>query len=478
MASTTTGSVPVNIVDVESAGDLAIHQLPTPGLGDSTYLLRCGGESAIVDPQCDLDRLEAALRAVGGRLMAVLETHIHNDYVSGGYALAQRHHATYCVPSDAGYRVEHRPMADGDEIAVGQVRLRALHTPGHTPHHTSYAVLDTGDRRVVAVFSGGCLLLGACGRTDLVSPDLTEELTRAQYRSAGRIAALGDPTAVAPTHGAGSFCAASAAAAETWTTVARERTRNPAFLAQSEEDFVRGQLSGLLAYPAYYAHMAELNRSGGAGWEPRPPPMLEPGALERLVAAGTVVIDGRPRHAFAAGHIPGTVNVELDPSFGSYVGWLVPFGSRLAFVLGPDQDPLEAVRQCARIGIETVDGVLADGVEAWVVASGRGLATYPVTDVAGMEAAGRAGGVRLLDVRQEREWDDGRVPGAIHIHVPDLAGRVGELGGSGEPVYVCCRTGHRAAMAASVVDAAGLPAVLVDGGFPDWVERGFPVEAG
>ncbi len=149
-----------------------------------------------------------------------------------------------------------------------------------------------------------------------------------------------------------------------------------------------------------------------------------------------------------------------------------------------DQEPLEAVRQCARIGIETIDGVLAGGVEAWA-ASGRPLSRYPVSDVAGMEAAGRSGAVRLLDVRQRSEWDDGRVPGAVHIHVPELPRRVEELrpagnlaAGGGEPVYVYCRTGHRAAMAASIVDAAGLPAVLVDGGFPDWVELGFPVEGG
>jgi hydroxyacylglutathione hydrolase len=344
-----------------------------------------------------------------------------------------------------------------------------MHTPGHTPHHTSYALVE-GEGA-----SGGCVMVGACGRTDLVSPQLTEELTRAQYRSAHRIGKLGDPIAVAPTHGAGSFCAASAAASDTWTTVGRERTRNPAFLAAGEDDFVRGQLSGLLAYPAYYAYMGELNRSGPDAWEPSVPTVLDPDDLERRVAQGAVIVDGCPRAAFAAGHLPGSVNIELDPSFSTYVGWLFPFGSHLVLVVGPDQDAREALRQCARIGIETIEGVLAGGVDVWA-ASGRPLRSYPVTDVDGMEAAMRGGDVQVLDVRQPLEWSEGRVPGASHIHVADLPGRVGELATGSTPVYVYCRSGHRSAMAASILAAAGLAPVLVDGGFPDWVERGYPVE--
>ena len=325
------------------------------------------------------------------------------------------------------------------------------------------------------MLSGGCIMVGACGRTDLISPDLTEVLTRRQYRSAQRIAAFGDPIAVAPTHGAGSFCAAGAAGAETWTTIGRERTRNPAFLARDENEFVRGQLSGLLAYPAYYSHMADLNRRGVPAWEAQPPSSLSPGDLERLVERGTAVVDGRPRHDVAAGYVPGSVNIELDAAFGTYVGWLFPFGTPLALILGPEQLATEAVRQCARIGIETIEGVLADGVGSWA-ASGRPLGGYPVTDVDGMYAAVTAGGVRVLDVRQDLEWAEGRVPGAVHIHIPELAARLGELRRSDEPVYVYCRTGHRTAMAASLLAGAGIPPVLVDGGFPDWLARGFPLE--
>jgi hydroxyacylglutathione hydrolase len=334
-------------------------------------------------------------------------------------------------------------------------------------------VVEAGE--TLAVFSGGCVMVGACGRTDLISPELTDDLTRRQYRSAHRIAAFGDPTAVAPTHGAGSFCAAGAAGAETWTTVGKERARNPAFLARDEDDFVRGQLAALLAYPAYYAQMADLNRLGVAGWEARPPASLSPDALAELMARGTAVVDGRPRHDFAAGHIAGSVNIELDAAFGTYVGWLFPYGTPLALVLGSDQLAIEALRQCARIGIETFEGVLDGGTKAWE-GSGRPLGRYTTTDIEGLHAAMSAGDVRVLDVRQPLEWDDGRVPGALHIHVAELPERAGELRGPDIPVYVYCRTGHRTAMACSLLAGAGIPSVLVDGGFPDWLALGFPVE--
>ncbi len=461
-------------VEVPMTGDLEVVQLQTPGLGDNSYVLRSGDQLAVVDPQRDLDRIEAVLRRLGGRLAAVLETHVHNDYVSGGPALAARHSAAYLVPAAAGYTLEHTAVADGDEVAIGAVRLRALHTPGHTPHHTSYGLVADGSVR--AIFSGGSLLVGACGRTDLISPEVTESLTRAQYRSAARIATFGDPTAIAPTHGAGSFCAASAASVDTWSTVARERLRNPAFLASGEDDFVRTQLAGLLAYPAYYSHMAELNRRGLQGWVDGPLPQLTPGEAEHHRDQGAVIVDGRPRDAFAAAHLPGSVNIELDPSFGTYVGWLLPFGVSLVLVLDDGQDAVEAARQCARIGIESIVGVLEGGVAAWQ-ASGRPLGSHRTTDVAGLHAALGSETGCALDVRQDAEWANGHVPGARHLHVADLPGRVEELRVLEQPVYVYCRTGHRAAIAASLLEGAGIPVVAVNGGFPDWVERGFPVEA-
>ncbi len=348
-----------------------------------------------------------------------------------------------------------------------------MHTPGHTPHHTSYEVLADGE--VVVLFSGGCVLVGACGRTDLVSPERTEDLTRAQYQSANRVLTLPEPVTLGPTHGRGSFCSASAASMDTYTSVGAERTRNPAALAANEDDFVETQLAGLLAYPAYYAKMAGFNVAGAPAWEPTQLASLSAEEVANRQHRGATIVDGRSRAAFASGHIPESVNLELDDNFGTYLGWLFPFGTHFIVVTDADADLMQAVRQGARIGIETIEGFLDGGIDAWR-RSGRELRSYQVTDVDGLKQALDAHDLRVLDVRQDLEWADGRVPGSIHIHVPEIRERVRELAGTSVPVYVICRTGHRASMAASVLDGAGVPTVLVDGGFPDWSERNYPVE--
>ncbi len=461
---TSTVAAPFTTEEVE------ILQFSTAGLGDSTYLLRSGEEAAIIDPQRDVDRFRHAIAGRGARLVAVVETHLHNDYVSGGPALAREHGAPYVVPDGAGYELEHRAVRDGEEIRVGSVRLRAVHTPGHTAHHTAYAVLEGSEVR--ALFSGGSVLVGACGRTDLISPQLTEPLARDQYRSAQLIGRLPGPTAIGPTHGAGSFCSASAAGNETWTTVERERLRNPAYLARDEDDFVRTQLAGLPAYPAYYRRMAPINRRGATAWEAASPPRIGPAQVGRLGAGGAVVVDLRPRRRFAEEHVAGAISVELDPQFGTYLGWLFPFGTRFVLVADPDQDTEEAARQLGRIGLETIAGVI--GIAEWREAGGR-AGSCRVADIDELRLVTRSGGVRVLDVRQDTEWGDGHVPGAHHVHVADLPARVAELRGE-EPVYVYCQSGYRAMIGASILAAAGITAVAVEGGFPAWRERGYPVE--
>lgn len=448
--------------------DFRVFQLGTPELGDTTYVLESGGEVIAIDPQRDLDRLDPVLHKVGGRVVAVFETHVHNDYVSGGPALARATGAPYLVPANAGVTVADGERADGAEISVGRVRLRALFTPGHTPHHMSYEIV-AGDG-VAGVFTGGSVLVGACGRTDLLGPELAEELTRWQYRSAQRIGKLLDSTVLGPTHGSGSFCSSNGVGGESWTTVERERRANPAFLAPDEDAFVRHHLSGRLDFPNYYQNMAGINRSGATAWIPAEPPRLTLQALLEAMRSSVVAVDGRDAVAFASGHLTGSVNVPLDNSFATYLGWVFPFGTRFAFVgLAPDEAKA-AARQCARIGIDGIVGAAYDALVEWQHT--EPLAAYGVTDAIGLRDA-VARGATVLDVRQRMEWASGHVPGSLNVPVTELRERLADVPAG--PVFVHCLSGIRAGTAASLLAAAGYDVVLVRDGFEAWSAGRFDV---
>lgn len=458
----------------------------TPGLGDSSYLLASGGEAVLVDPQRDAWRFVDAAGRRGWRVRYVLETHVHNDYLSGALETRAATDAEIVASARGGYEFEHRPADEGDTVEVGGLRLTALATPGHTPEHLAWVVTDlsgAGAGAPVAVFTGGSLLVGSVGRTDLLGPALTEALTRDQQRSLQRLAELPASTRVLPTHGAGSFCSAGPVGIERTTTIAAEEFANPTFrLADADADAFRTEaLAGLGRVPAYYARMAAINRRG-----PRVlgrlvlPPALDPAAFEAKAVAGVTIVDARDRKAFAAGHIRGSLNIELESAFSGYVGWLVPFADPVLFVLPDAPDALAtATTELLRIGYERVPGWLEGGLGAWAD-SGRPLASYATTtmaEVARERAAGaQTGKGVLLDVRQPIEWhDDGVVPGSRQIFVADLADRVGELP-AGEPVTVFCRTGHRASMAASILENAGLDVRLVsEGGAAAWPEPLEPV---
>lgn len=446
----------------------------TPGLGDASYLLASGGEAVLVDPQRDAWRFLEVAKQRGWRIRYVLETHVHNDYLSGALETQAATGAEIAAPARGGYAFEHRAMDEGDAVEIGGLRLTAWATPGHTPEHIAWTVTNLGADDPVGVFTGGSLLVGSAGRTDLLGPVLTEALTRDQQRTLQRLATLPDATEVLPTHGAGSFCSAGPSSLQRVSTIAAERFANPTFRAAAEPfDAFRAQATGGLGrYPAYYAQMAPINRAG-----PRVlgrlilPPPLDAAAFEAAASAGATIVDARDRTAFAAGHIRGALNIELDGTFAGYVGWLVPFASKVIFVLPEGQaDALEvATTELLRIGYEWVPGYLGGGMDAWV-ASGRPVATYATTTMPAAHGDARTGGV-LLDVRQPIEWqDDGVVPGAERIFVADLPARLADLP-AGAPVTVFCKSGSRAAIAASMLDAAGVDVrVVTEGGAARWPE--------
>jgi glyoxylase-like metal-dependent hydrolase (beta-lactamase superfamily II)/rhodanese-related sulfurtransferase len=461
---------------------MEIQAFTTAGLGDNSYLIASGDEAAVVDPQRDGWRFVEVAESHGWRIRHVLETHVHNDYVSGAIELREATGAEIVAPARGGYAFPHRAAEAGDEVALGTLRIVALPSPGHTPEHTSWVVRRTNEAGVgvdTAIFTGGSLLVGSAGRTDLLGETMTEELTRAQYRT---LRALVDPGAypddvrVWPTHGAGSFCVSARSSAERTSTIGQERAANAALAVSDEDAFVRQQLSGLMAYPAYYRYMAPINRAGPALLGGLPPLQQITGQeLAALIDDGVHVVDARDRVLFAAAHIPGSLNIELNESLASYVGWVVPFGERIVLVL-PDpikESAEEAMSQLIRVGFDRIEGALAGGVDAWT-AAGRPTSTYPTTTMKELLAEWRHApdDVPILDVRQPAEWrDDGAIPGSLRAFVGDLPGQLSDLPRE-RRLSVLCTSGHRAALAASLLDAEGIPVRLVArGGAVGWVER-------
>ena len=439
-----------------------IDVIDTPSLGDRSYLATDGTVAIVIDPQRDIDRVLALAEGRGVAITHVFETHIHNDYVTGGLALAKAAGAGYHVSAADQVRFDRIPVADGEEIATGELRVRVIATPGHTFNHLSYAVREISGQ-VVAVFTGGSLLNGSTGRTDLLGPAHSVALARAQHGSVRRLAGLLPHDAkVCPTHGFGSFCSASPASGRS-TTIGAELIANPA-LIMDEDDYVASTLAGLDAYPAYYAHMAPANSAGPLEPDLALPRLADSSELRRRIDAGEWVVDLRSRIAFAAGHVHGTLQFELGELLATYLGWLIPRGMPLTLLGETAADVAAAQRELVRIGIERVESAATGSPELW--SGGEPLASYPVIDFAGLarERGNRRGGAfTLLDVRLRSEWDASRIGGAINVPLHELPGRIWELGGG--PIWVHCQSGYRAAVAASLLEAAGREVVHVDGDF-------------
>jgi len=447
------------------------HLIPLvdEGLGNSAYLADLGdGRALAVDAPRDLRALRQAASRRGLRMAFAADTHLHADFLSGAVQLAADDGVTVLAAA-AGHRAfPHTALADGDEVDLGGLTLRALATPGHTDEHLSYLLLD--GTRELGVFTGGSLIVGSAARTDLLGASRAGELARAQYRSLRRLTVLPDVTGVWPTHGAGSFCSAPAGAARV-TTIGAEKAANPLLAEPDEDAFARRLLASLGSYPAYFARLAEVNRRGPArlGGEPGLAP-LTPAALRALVDRGGWVIDVRPVAGFAAGHIPGAVSIPLRDQFATWLGWLIPDGVPLGFVLAPGQDPAEVAWQALKIGCENLAGQLADGMAAWQADGG------PV-EKTGLVTVGQMDGRPVLDVRQAAEYAAGHVPGAVHVELGDLPARAPDaLAGA----VVMCGHGERAMTAASLLQRAGHRGLAVlAGGAPDWAAAtGQPLQEG
>jgi hydroxyacylglutathione hydrolase len=435
---------------------ITIETIETSSLGDRSYLAGDGTVAIVIDPQRDIDRILEPARQRGLQVTHVLETHVHNDYVTGGFELARVTGAAYVLPAGSDVTFDHVPAADGDVLATGELRVRALHTPGHTRHHTSY-VLEDAAGTVQAVFTGGSMLYGATGRTDLVGPEHTEELTHAQFHSVRRLAAEVPAEAeVFPTHGFGSFCSATPTSG-TSSTIGGQVGVNPA-LTLAEQDYVDTLLAGLNTFPAYYARMAPINRSGPPPVDLSPPETVEPAELRARIERGEWVVDLRERTAFAAGHLAGTRAFELSGGFVTYLGWLLDWDAPLTLV-GHDADQVaQARRELVRIGVDRIAGAAVGKISA--LSASQPLKSYQVSNFAGLAAARVHRDVSILDTRQNGEWAGSHVAGSQNIPLHELAHRLSEVP-EGE-VWIHCASGYRASVAASLLEVPGREVVLVD----------------
>jgi hydroxyacylglutathione hydrolase len=448
------------------ASEVPITSFVDEGLGHSSYLVDLGdGRALVIDPPRLPGRHEAAAAERGLEIAYTADTHSHADYVSGGPELAARG-AEFLASKGAELEVPHRDVEPGDEIALTDtLSLRAIPTPGHTPDHLAYLLCERNEP--VALFSGGSLMVGTVGRTDLLGPEPREDLARQLYRALrDEILTLPDDLAVYPTHGAGSFCSAPGATERT-TTIGRERATNVLLQAPDEDTFVRQLLAGLGTFPTYFSRLPEYNRRGPRLYRNAP-------ALKRMsvdearsrLERGALLIDVRPIADFAAAHIPGSLSIELRPVFSSWLGWLVEPDRPLVFALDEGQNRDELVRQCLTVGYEQLAGELDGGLETWRDA-GLPVESIELTD------AGEMSGT-VLDVRQDNEFETGHLPGAVHIELgalPDAPLPEGR-------VTVMCGHGERAMTGASILEQRGRHDLVVLAGGPgDWsAQTGMPLE--
>ncbi|MBA3346516.1 MAG: MBL fold metallo-hydrolase [Gemmatimonadales bacterium] len=472
---------------------MLLQRLYDPKLAQASYLIGCGesGESLVIDPHRDVEQYLEAAAARGLRVTHVTETHIHADFVSGSRELAARTGAALYLSGEGGpdwtYAFAGEAAAtligEGDAFEVGSVRIEAMHTPGHTPEHLVFLVTDTAAATApIAAVTGDFVFVGDVGRPDLLEKvaeveDSMDAAARTLFHSLQRFKAQPDYLQIWPGHGAGSACGKGLSSVP-HSTVGYERLFNWAFAVTDEEEFVRLVLEGQPEPPRYFGEMKRINRCGPRvlGGLPHPEPVAA-SALPEVLTRGATVIDTRTASAYAAGHVPGTLNLPLNHSFTGWAGWLVPYAGELYLLMDEDRGRglREAVRDLAMIGLDRVAGYFgADAIEAW--SNGRRPGT--ISQITAPELAGQLGegAARVIDVRARSEWDTGHLPGAAHIPLGELSEHLARLPRD-RPLVVHCQGGSRSAIAASLLEARGFGNVLnLQGGLAEWVAAGFPLQ--
>jgi len=427
--------------------------LETPGLGNRSYVVIADGWAVAVDVQRDLDRVHHLLVTRGVRLAAVVETHVHNDYVTGGMALADTWDAEYIVPGGPELSFPARRGFDGDRIHAGPVDLRVINSPGHTDAHSTYS-LHVAGQPALAAFTGGSLLLGGTGRTDLLGPDRTAALAADQYWSARRLARVLPATArLLPTHGFGSHCLAGEAVKSATDRLCDQLEINPAYLLD-EHTFVEDMLARVGPIPRYFPLMAPRNTAGPAAADLSTPRRLGLATVGHLAAAGENVVDVRARSVYAAGHLPGSLNIDATGQVATWTGWVTDIERPLTLIAADPEQLAHVQRELSRIGVDRLAGAHVGPLRD----PGVTLATQATTTFPKIARTLRARTpVSFVDVRDQAEWARGHIRGARHVPAYDIL----DAPLPDEP-HLYCGVGFRAAIAASLLARHGKPSVVID----------------
>ncbi len=398
--------------------------------------------------------MEEIIEAENLHIGAVVETHMHNDYVSGGLVLARKYGAKYLTSAQDPVNFERLAVKDDEVVNVGSFAIKALHTPGHTFTHLAYILLTPEDN-AQGIFTGGSMLHGSTGRPDLLGWDNAATLAGLQHESAHRIIdLLDDKITIHPTHGFGSFCAAAPTSGDS-STIADEKHNNPALLLD-KESFISQTLAGLDAFPAYYKHMAARNLAGAGEINLSELKAMSSDELLKAIAAGVWALDLRSKDAYIQGHIPGSLSFGLAGSFASYFGWIFPYEDTLILLSDKREDIVTAQRELVRIGIDRPAGAFVNNLKEITGLKKNREVTFK--DVA---AGLKNPAVLIIDARRNNERHASHIEGTIHIPLHELASRITELPPEKE-IWVHCASAYRASVALGILESAGYKAVLVN----------------
>ncbi len=451
--------------------DLVIEQFFAERLGNSAYLVgsRAAGEAVLIDPLRDIEQYLARAEELGLRVTHALETHIHNDFVSGAREAVKAIGAQLGASALADLEYDYTPLQDGDTVSAGPWRLRVVATPGHTPEHVSYLLTNEGGTPE-ALFSGGSLMVGAIARPDLLGPSHTPELARAAWETLRqRLLILPDEVTLYPTHGGGSFCAAGQSD-EHVSSIGKERRENPLAQAQTYHQFLSRYLGPLGSYPTYYAYARAGNKRGfpllGRALPPLKP--LSPREVESALAAGAILLDVRSYQDYDAGHIPNSLTAGLDGPLSAWVGWVLPPDARIILLGASPDEEREAQTELLRIGFDNLLGALEGGLDAWTESGRSTRQTRPMTMAQVASALERGEGLEVVDSREPSEWAQGHVPGAA-LAPADKIPRLAATFPRDTPLAVHCEHGYRSSIAVSLLERAGLDNLLhVTDGYAEW----------